>query len=71
MSCYLRHLGPVLRKAGITLNPENRHQVDQAIHRVVEVHYKDCPSTWKEVKSRIAEDEDAFVLRLKEEMRRG
>jgi len=71
MSCYLRHLDPVLRKAGIALNSENRQQVDQAVHRVVEVHYKDCPGTWKEVKRRIAEDESSFVLRLKEEMAKG
>jgi hypothetical protein len=35
---------------------------------VVGVHYKDCPPTWKEVKRMIAEDEGAFVQRLKEEM---
>jgi hypothetical protein len=68
MSCYLRHLDPVLKQAGIKVDADNRKQVDQAIHRVVGVHYKDCPPTWKEVKRMIAEDEGAFVQRLKEEM---
>jgi hypothetical protein len=32
----------------------------------VGVEYKNCPATWKEVKKRIAEDEESFVSELKE-----
>jgi len=53
------------RIPGGKVDKDNRQQVDQAIHRVVRVHYKDCPPTWKEVKRMIAEDEGAFVQRLK------
>jgi hypothetical protein len=34
------------------------------IHKIVNARYKDCPSVWKEVKKRIAEDEAGFVAEL-------
>jgi len=36
------------------------------IHNVVGVDYKDCPAAWREVKKRIAEDEEDFISKLKE-----
>jgi hypothetical protein len=30
------------------------------------VEYKNCPATWREAKKQIAENEEAFVSRLKE-----
>ena len=41
-------------------------EIDGAIHDLVGVEYKNCPATWKEVKKRIAEDEEGFVSELKE-----
>jgi len=32
----------------------------------VEVEYKDCPKTWRELKKRIAEGEEDFVSKLRE-----
>lgn len=58
MSCYLRHMKDVLDKAGIVVTPDNRRQVDQAVHKAVGVAYKDCPTTWKKVKQDIKGDED-------------
>ena len=54
------------KKAGIEVTSENKREVDKLIHRIVGVRYKDCPGSWKEVKKRIAEDEDGFVSELKE-----
>ncbi len=65
MTCYFRHLNEVFRKAGITITKENRQEIDKAIHNIVGVEYKSCPAAWKEVKKRLAEDEDAFVSALK------
>ncbi len=48
------------------MNAENKREVDKVIHGIVRVSYKDCPSSWRGVKRRIAEDEDAFALKLKE-----
>jgi len=57
-----------LRKVGITITKENRQEVDRAIHSIVGIEYKNCPATWKEVKKRIAEDEENFVNTLKREI---
>lgn len=46
---------------------ENKKEVDSLIHRLVEVDYKNCPVTWKEVKRRMADDEAGLVSRLKDE----
>ncbi len=66
MTCYFRHLSAVFEKAGITVTKENKRQLDAVIHSLVAVEYKDCPATWREVKKRIAQDEDNFAAKLKE-----
>ena len=65
MTCYFRHLRPILEKAGITITKENKQEIDIAIHNLVGIEYKNCPATWKEIKQRITEDEEKFVLNLK------
>jgi hypothetical protein len=66
MTCYFRHLQSIFQKAGITVTNENKREVDKIIHKMVGVDYKNCPATWKEVKKRIADDEDGFVSQLKQ-----
>jgi molecular chaperone GrpE (heat shock protein) len=56
MSCYLRHLKGIFDELGIEVTKENRKQLDQAIHEVVQVKYKNCSQTWKAVKKRILGD---------------
>jgi ATP-dependent Zn protease len=68
MTCYFRHLNDVFDKAGVTVTKENKHDIDRVIHSIVGVEYKNCPATWKEVKKRIAEDEESFVNMLKREL---
>ena len=68
MSCYLRHMKDVLDEAGIVVTPANRKQVDQAIHKAVDVTYKDCPTTWKRVKQDVMGDKEkrrALVKKIK------
>ena len=65
MTCYFRHLNEVFKKAGITVTKENRQEIDKVIHKIVDVEYMSCPAAWKEVKKRLAEDEEAFVSALK------
>jgi hypothetical protein len=66
LTCYFRHLETLLKKAGITVNAENRQQLDRVIHELVGVDYKDCPNAWRQVKERLAADEEGFVLQLKD-----
>jgi len=67
MSCYFRHLKDILNEAGIEVTSSNRKQIDQTIHDIVEVAYKDCPVTWKKLKQEIVRDEQKrqdFIKRL-------
>jgi len=66
LTCYFRHLQQVFKKAGIEVTSENKREVDRIIHSISGVEYKNCPAVWKEVKKRIAEDEDGFVSDLRE-----
>lgn len=66
MTCYFRHLQQIFKKAGIEVTSENKRDIDRLVHRIVGVGYKNCPATWREVKSRIAEDEEGFISKLKE-----
>ena len=68
MTCYFRHLKDAFIKAEVTVTKENKKDIDRAIHRIVGVDYKNCSATWKEVKKRIAEDEEGFVTTLKSEL---
>ena len=66
MTCYFRHLREVFAKAGVDVTSENKKEVDIVIHGMVGVDYKNCPAAWREVKKRIAEDEEGFVAELRE-----
>jgi len=68
MTCYFRHLNVFFEKAGITVTKENKKDIDKAVHSIVGVEYKNCSATWKEVKKKIAENEEDFVKKLKNEL---
>jgi len=57
MSCYFRHIEDVLSEAGIEVTSGNKKRIDQAIHQILGVGYKDCPATWKRLKQQILADE--------------
>lgn len=65
MTCYFRHLQEVFQKAGVAVTKDNKREIDRVIHGIVGVEYKNCPAAWKEVKKRLAEDEEAFIKELK------
>ena len=66
MSCYFRHMKDVLEEAGIEVTEENKKEIDQVIHQVVNVPYKQCPTAWKRVKEQIKSDDKAKGLFIKE-----
>ena len=66
MTCYFRHLKQVFEKADIEVTSANRKEIDRIIHNIVGVNYKNCPAAWKQVKSRILEDEANFTSILKD-----
>ena len=69
MSCYFRHLKDILAEAGVEVTPGNKRQIDQAIHKIVGIEYKDCPVAWKALKLQIMGDEQKrrdFVKKFKD-----
>jgi hypothetical protein len=62
-------LEEIFRRAGVAITPENRRDVDRAIHSMVGVKYKDCPGAWREVKKRIAQNEESFISDLRKALR--
>ncbi|MHA2003773.1 MAG: hypothetical protein ACW975_01160 [Candidatus Thorarchaeota archaeon] len=65
MTCYFRHIGRVFEEIGIEVTKENKRDIDQVIHKMVGVDYKDCSNAWREVKKRLAEDEEGFINSLR------
>ena len=70
MSCYFRHLREVFKKANVEVTSENKREIDRVIHNIVKVKYKNCSIVWREVKKKIAENEEKFISALKEELRK-
>jgi len=71
MSCYLRHMEDIFRDAGIEITKENRKDIDEAIHKIVDIDYKNCPEAWKKIKDITKGDDEnkkvEFIRRIKEE----
>jgi ribosomal protein L17 len=67
VSCYFRHLRDVLDEAGIEVTSANKKDVDRALHEIVNVAYKDCPSAWKNLRGQVANEANraAVVKKLR------
>lgn len=65
MTCYFRNIHHIFDKIGIKVTAENKKEIDKVIHGIVGKDYKNCSTTWREVKKRIAEDEKSFVSELR------
>ncbi len=74
MSCYFRHMKDVLEEAGVEVTKENKKEIDQIIHELVNVPYKQCSPVWKAVKKQIKmddKDNGVFVEKLKKRLGSG
>jgi hypothetical protein len=47
----------IFTEAGITIGQSNKKQIDQTIHKIMGISYKDCSTTWKVVKQNYLSDE--------------
>ena len=71
MSCYFRHMKDILSEAEIEVTPQNKKAVDQVLHNIVDVEYKNCSPTWKKIKQDYIGDESKkqrLISKLKESM---
>ncbi|MFX1483363.1 MAG: hypothetical protein ACFFCP_09260 [Promethearchaeota archaeon] len=64
MTCYFRHLKQTFAELGIDVTPDNKKDIDKAIHGLVGVEYKNCSAAWKAIKKRIEEDRSGFMTAL-------
>ena len=67
MSCYFRHMADVFAEAGIDLDEvkadkAKKKEIDEKIHALVTVEYKDCSSTWKQVKEMLEDEKGRATL---------
>jgi ATP-dependent Zn protease len=65
LTCYFRHIQDIFSKAGIKVTSENKREIDRVIHGIVGVEYKNCSAVWREVKKKIAENENGFISELR------
>ena len=71
MSCYFRHMKDVLEEAVVEVTKENKKEIDEIIHGLVDVGYKNCSPTWKAVKEQVKGEDKArirFIESLKDKM---
>jgi hypothetical protein len=69
VSCYFRHLNNILDEAGFEVTSDNKKNIDQAIHQIMKISYKDCPNTWKALKQQILSDDQRrqdFIKKLQD-----
>ncbi len=54
----------IFAEIGVDVTPENKKDIDKALHKLLGVEYKNCSASWKEIKKRIADDESGFMKSL-------
>ena len=64
MTCYFRHMKDIFAEVGVEPTKENKKDLDRKIHGLLGVEYKNCSSTWKLVKERLAENREGFIGQL-------
>jgi hypothetical protein len=50
MTCYVKHLSGIMRRAGAENTYENKQLVDSIVRQVLKMEKADCPEVWKRVK---------------------
>ncbi|MGY5863724.1 MAG: hypothetical protein RTV41_03920 [Candidatus Thorarchaeota archaeon] len=54
----------IFTEIGVEVTPENKKDIDKALHKLLGVEYKNCSTSWKEIKKRLVEDESGFMKDL-------
>ena len=71
MSCYFRHMEDIFSQAGIDITKDNKKDIDRAIHKIVEIDYKNCSDAWKKIKEIIKGNDETkkaeLIKRIREE----
>lgn len=73
MSCYLRHIKDIFAEIGIEISPSNKKKVDQLLHDIVGIEYKNCSKAWSKIKELQSSDtlRAEFIEKLKRRWAEG
>ena len=58
----------VLDEVGVEITPANKKEIDEILHGIVGVDYKNCSSAWKKIKEMVKgdpADRELFIEKLK------
>ena len=55
----------IFDQIGVEVTSENKKEIDSKIHEMMGVQYKNCPDTWRAIKSRMADNEEKFLIDLR------
>lgn len=61
-------MSDILEEAGITVTKENKKDIDKVLHSLVGVEYKNCSSTWKELKSMLQNEKRKTIVQTLKEL---
>ncbi|MHA1956890.1 MAG: hypothetical protein ACW968_08170 [Candidatus Thorarchaeota archaeon] len=66
MTCYFRNsrMIELFDEIGVKVTKENRDAIDEILHDMLSVDYKNCAATWKLVRKRLKEDGPGFRNRV-------
>lgn len=51
MTCYVKHLSEIMRRAGAENTYENKQLLDKIVREVLDMEHADCADVWKSVKA--------------------
>ncbi len=66
MTCYFKNsrMIELFNDLEVIVTKENRDAINEIIHEMLSVDYKNCAATWKLVRKRLKEDGEGFKQRL-------
>jgi uncharacterized protein (DUF362 family) len=67
MPCYFKNsrMTGLFDELGVVVTNENRDAIDQVLHDILSVDYRNCPATWKLIRMKLKEDPAGFKERLR------
>jgi hypothetical protein len=68
MTCYFKNsrMTELFDEIGVEVTKENMKRIDEIIHDILSVEYRNCAAAWKLVQRKLADDGEGFRKRLHE-----
>jgi hypothetical protein len=68
MTCYFKNsrMTELFDGIGVEVTKENMARINEIIHDILSVDYKNCAAAWKLVRKKLANDAEGFKERLQE-----